>query len=106
MVVVTGVFFFFSSRRRHTRYISVTGVQTCALPIFQFQNGSIKSSTLYDANAGTFGFNSKMVRLKAVRLIVTDLYDDSFNSKMVRLKAYGETNTLPDDLVSIPKWFD
>ena len=22
-------FFFFSSRRRHTRYISVTGVQTC-----------------------------------------------------------------------------
>ena len=32
----TGIFifvFFFSSRRRHTRYISVTGVQTCALPI-------------------------------------------------------------------------
>ena len=27
------VCFFFSSRRRHTRYISVTGVQTCALPI-------------------------------------------------------------------------
>ena len=28
-------FFFFSSRRRHTRYISVTGVQTCALPIYR-----------------------------------------------------------------------
>ena len=27
------IYFFFSSRRRHTRYISVTGVQTCALPI-------------------------------------------------------------------------
>ena len=27
--------FFFSSRRRHTRYISVTGVQTCALPIYR-----------------------------------------------------------------------
>src|ERR1044071_10296127 len=25
--------FFFSSRRRHTRYPLVTGVQTCALPI-------------------------------------------------------------------------
>ena len=25
--------FFFSSRRRHTRYYRVTGVQTCALPI-------------------------------------------------------------------------
>src|SRR3546814_6921543 len=27
------VFFFFSSRRRHTRGALVTGVQTCALPI-------------------------------------------------------------------------
>src|SRR3546814_9009865 len=27
-------FFFFSRRRRHTRCASVTGVQTCALPIF------------------------------------------------------------------------
>src|SRR3546814_7195529 len=29
------VFFFFSSRRRHTRCALVTGVQTCALPISQ-----------------------------------------------------------------------
>src|SRR5881396_1877793 len=28
-----GSFFFFSSRRRHTRGYEVTGVQTCALPI-------------------------------------------------------------------------
>src|SRR6056300_1093880 len=28
-------FFFFSSRRRHTRFLNVTGVQTCALPISQ-----------------------------------------------------------------------
>src|SRR3546814_11133257 len=28
-------FFFFSSRRRHTRCALVTGVQTCDLPIFQ-----------------------------------------------------------------------
>src|SRR3546814_4522054 len=38
-------FFFFSSRRRHTRCALVTGVQTCALPIYvitgvfiQFEN--------------------------------------------------------------------
>src|SRR3546814_3682981 len=31
-----GVFvFFFSSRRRHTRCALVTGVQTCALPIYE-----------------------------------------------------------------------
>src|SRR3546814_5580479 len=28
-------FFFFSSRRRHTRCALVTGVQTCALPILE-----------------------------------------------------------------------
>src|SRR3546814_1961737 len=28
------LFVFFSSRRRHTRYALVTGVQTCALPIY------------------------------------------------------------------------
>src|SRR3546814_5573917 len=28
------IFFFFASRRRHTRCALVTGVQTCALPIF------------------------------------------------------------------------
>src|SRR3546814_3246065 len=29
-------FFFFSSRRRHTRCALVTGVQTCALPIWRW----------------------------------------------------------------------
>src|SRR3546814_15738559 len=31
------LFFFFSSRRRHTRCALVTGVQTCALPIWPVQ---------------------------------------------------------------------
>src|SRR3546814_2811580 len=33
--VIVCILFFFSSRRRHTRCALVTGVQTCALPIFQ-----------------------------------------------------------------------
>src|SRR3546814_6864835 len=37
------VFFFFSSRRRHTRCALVTGVQTCALPIFSFDPLAILS---------------------------------------------------------------
>src|SRR3546814_1952227 len=32
--VIVCVVFFFSSRRRHTRCALVTGVQTCALPIY------------------------------------------------------------------------
>src|SRR3546814_10226928 len=32
--MVSSFMFFFSSRRRHTRCALVTGVQTCALPIY------------------------------------------------------------------------
>src|SRR3546814_298384 len=34
MRMIMSFFLFFSSRRRHTRCALVTGVQTCALPIF------------------------------------------------------------------------
>src|SRR3546814_8269701 len=34
------MFFFFSSRSRHTRCALVTGVQTCALPIFIPKNST------------------------------------------------------------------
>src|SRR5210317_1811302 len=36
--------FFFSSRRRHTRFLNVTGVRTCALPIYS----SHKQKTAYE----------------------------------------------------------
>src|SRR3546814_4183828 len=39
------ILFFFSSRRRHTRCALVTGVQTCALPIFPM----MAIATLLDA---------------------------------------------------------
>src|SRR3546814_13008281 len=38
------IYFFFSSRRRHTRCALVTGVQTCALPISRL--GSLDMRTL------------------------------------------------------------
>src|SRR3546814_10528351 len=34
MIYFVCIIFFFSSRRRHTRCALVTGVQTCALPIY------------------------------------------------------------------------
>src|SRR3546814_4180437 len=40
-------YFFFSSRRRHTRCALVTGVQTCALPILKGHSSS--SNCLYGA---------------------------------------------------------
>src|SRR3546814_3272429 len=38
--------FFFSSRRRHTRCALVTGVQTCALPIYGMLEGRHVSTAL------------------------------------------------------------
>src|SRR3546814_1113177 len=38
-LVVVFCIFFFSSRRRHTSCALVTGVQTCALPIFRMDRG-------------------------------------------------------------------
>src|SRR3546814_8009342 len=45
-------FFFFSSRRRHTRCALVTGVQTCALPIFSVNLGSPAADQLGRAGMG------------------------------------------------------
>src|SRR3546814_1390407 len=45
--------FFFSSRRRHTRCALVTGVQTCALPIYRFapmRNELTRASLLLSAD--------------------------------------------------------
>src|SRR3546814_1646640 len=42
LLCVLRLFFFFSSRRRHTRCALVTGVQTCALPISSLSSGIIE----------------------------------------------------------------
>src|SRR3546814_7815541 len=47
--------FFFSSRRRHTRCALVTGVQTCALPIYSF------SGHQFDLEQGFISFNGPMM---------------------------------------------
>src|SRR3546814_16123029 len=57
--VMCCVLFFFSSRRWHTRCALVTGVQTCALPIFR---GQSISTTL--RAAGIFAFASWMIALR------------------------------------------
>src|SRR3546814_8883653 len=41
MSCVVVLSFFFSSRRRHTRCALVTGVQTCALPIFHADSAEL-----------------------------------------------------------------
>ena len=50
--VVYWCFFFFSSRRRHTRFWHVTGVQTCALPILLVNMLKKEKKRISAASAG------------------------------------------------------
>src|SRR3546814_9738016 len=45
--------FFFSSRRRHTRCALVTGVQTCALPIFNDHLAAARPTSVSEASYST-----------------------------------------------------
>src|SRR3546814_4755467 len=45
--------FFFSSRRRHTIWALVTGVQTCALPILRFTRSNAPAANLWYTKAAT-----------------------------------------------------
>src|SRR3546814_6305054 len=68
------VFFFFSSRRRHTRCALVTGVQTCALPI-SASTGAERSSAVSSPSPrlgrlkrGSFGFSKWKSGFSSARL--------------------------------------
>ena len=61
------ILFFFSSRRRHTRYISVTGVQTCALPIYRIfvmKDGRIVEEGNHDALLRKRGVYARLAELQ------------------------------------------
>src|SRR3546814_12468496 len=59
------MFFFFSSRRRHTRCALVTGVQTCALPILLFLGIAffVLRQMQKNSGSGAMGFGKSRARL-------------------------------------------
>src|SRR3546814_6353814 len=101
MSVLLFFFFFFSSRRRHTRCALVTGVQTCALPIFVGPSGAGKSTIarllfrFYDPQGGRITIDDQdisQVTQKSLRAEIgivppdTVLFNDSIGSNI----AYGD----------------
>src|SRR3546814_5149474 len=73
VVVVSGLFFF-SSRRRHTRCALVTGVQTCALPIWRAIATTLGATDVIDpAEAGDLA--------EALRAIVPAGLDFAFDTR-------------------------
>src|SRR3546814_4630918 len=65
--------FFFSSRRRHTRCALVTGVQTCALPIF--------TDAIFGENpqeSGTISFGGQTIEFhRSLEDVTLNITDDS-----------------------------
>src|SRR3546814_2592251 len=89
--------FFFSSRRRHTRCALVTGVQTCALPIFGLamieaaeKDGRLRpGGTIVEATAGNTGLGLALVAAqKGYRLILV-IPDKMSADKIRHLRALG-----------------
>src|SRR3546814_5456769 len=53
--------FFFSSRRRHTRCALVTGVQTCALPIYHGELAQLSDGAVGRADRGAVNVNAVQI---------------------------------------------
>src|SRR3546814_1473878 len=72
------VIFVLSSRRRHTRCALVTGVQTCALPIFLLEiiaiNVNIKEAILFDYTPLTNN-QKNLIDLKNIKFIQGSFFE-------------------------------
>src|SRR3546814_9556363 len=65
-LVFVCVLFFFSSRRRHTRCALVTGVQTCALPIYAtYRCGKTRIAYAGRPSRGLFRQQRGYLRIRA-----------------------------------------
>src|SRR3546814_4492549 len=85
--------FFVSSRRRHTRCALVTGVQTCALPIYLFCSNSFKFSKIIPKNLATL--RSDKSAFKRSKDIVNLLKSSSF------IEVRSSTSTPSKDRKSV-----
>src|SRR3546814_6956795 len=87
LFVIFYSFFFFSSRRRHTRCALVTGVQTCALPIsfmddFPSTDGGLLATEAAGDNAPAQTVSELSMRLKRT-------VEDAFGFVRVRGEISG-----------------
>src|SRR3546814_1231768 len=93
------MFFFFSSRRRHTRCALVTGVQTCALPISltrRFQVVKIEEPEDAKALAMLRGMARAMADHHKVRIL-----DEALVEAVKLSSRYIAGRQLPDKAVSV-----
>src|SRR3546814_7777266 len=95
VMCVLGIFFFFSSRRRHTRCALVTGVQTCALPIYgDLANWTVPGKMI----KGMGGAMDLVAGVKRV-VVVMNHADKAGNPKIVEQCSLPLTGTAVVDAI-------
>src|SRR3546814_5397974 len=83
------VFFFFSSRRRHTRCALVTGVQTCALPISKETKGEFNGRAMTYYGRWSYKYEEAARQGAAAVLIVHDTEPAAYGWNVVESSNTG-----------------
>src|SRR3546814_10437871 len=92
------IVFFFSSRRRHTRCALVTGVQTCALPIYTLGAGfQLASHDLDIRGAGNLVGDEQSGHIREVGF---ELYQSMLEEAILVAKAEGAGVAPPREALS------
>src|SRR5213082_3085874 len=103
-------YFFFSSRRRHTRLCQVTGVQTCALPIYTKSAFSGEGPRIFEGRWNSAGvrlvYCSENLALAALEILVHTrpvTMRDKFRAFRV---TFNDRMMMTVDLKELPKGWD
>src|SRR3546814_6135332 len=99
------LFFFFSSRRRHTRCALVTGVQTCALPIFPTVPASTTAqfAPVSQESVMAYEIGTKISALDRALQLNAAAFHYIYYDKQVRGLIVDPIFNQLDQLVNIPK---
>src|SRR3546814_10917447 len=88
--------FFFSSRRRHTRCALVTGVQTCALPVYL--------SDSYVNLSGNFGERSLFELRGVANAPISDTLAVKISAGIKKQDGYGRSSITPGRYGDTDRW--
>src|SRR6187402_3678043 len=111
LIIVVWRFFFFSSRRRHTRWLAVTGVQTCALPICTrlgaaaqavgIAQGATDFANEYSKERVAFG--KPINQLQAIQFKLADMETGTAAARELLYKACSVADK-PERPADLGKW--
>src|SRR3546814_17868397 len=97
--------FFFSSRRRHTRCALVTGVQTCALPIYFNAAGACSSRGIGESHAPETHLIPKLLRRAAGETLDVQVFGtDSETRDGTCIRDYFHVCDLADAHLLAPEY--